>query len=191
MSDEATPTGPRFIIGRRLTLRRLEREDLPHIREWLADPELRGMIGSTSPMGEDDAEVWYERIASDPARVWYVIVLDEGDRVIGEAGLLRMSDDWRTTDMTVIIGEKSEWRKGYGTEVGQLLLDYAFNFVGMHRVAIGVVGFHEPALNYWKKLGFREEGVQRDGYFHEGAFHDFVMMSILEDEWRALQGTDG
>ncbi|MBN2564788.1 MAG: GNAT family N-acetyltransferase [Candidatus Eisenbacteria bacterium] len=175
--------GPRFIMGRGLTLRRLERVDLPHIRRWLGDSELRGEIGATAPMSEGDAEEWFERTRSDPRRVWYVIVLDEGDRVIGEAGLLRISPEWRTTDMTVIIGDPAERGKGYGSEVGRLILDLAFNYYGLHRVAIGVVGFNEAALRFWKRLGFREEGVQRDGYFHGGRFHDFVMMSILEAEW--------
>jgi len=50
-----------------------------------------------------------------------------------------------------------------------------------------VVGFNRGALSFWKRLGFREEGVQRQGYFHDGTFHDFIMMSVLEDEWRARQ----
>ena len=123
--------------------------------------------------------------------MWYAVVTDEDDAVVGEAGLLRLVPEWRTTDMTVIIGERSRWRKGYGSEAGRLLLDLAFNYLGLHRVAIGVVGFNEAALSFWKKLGFREEGVQRDGYFHDGAFHDFVMMCILEDEWRESVGAAG
>ena len=179
--------GPRFIMGTGVTLRRIEREDLVHIRRWLDDDETRTLIGATSPMTAEEAEQWYDRITGDPSRIWYVIVEDADERVIGEAGLLRMMPEWRTTDMTVIVGEKDEWRKGYGSEAGRLLLDLAFNYLGMHRVAIGVVGFNDAALAFWRKLGFREEGVQRDGYFHDGRFHDFVMMSVLEDEWRVQQ----
>jgi len=31
------------------------------------------------------------------------------------------------------------------------------------------------------------QGVQRDGYLLEGKFHDFVMMSLLEDRWREVR----
>lgn len=185
MPDGPPRAGPRFIMGERVTLRRIEREDLPNVRRWLDDPELRAWIGARSPLSEREAEEWFERVTSDPARAWYVIVEDEHDRVIGEAGLLRMDAEWRTTDMSVIIGEPDARGKGYGTEAGRLLLDFAFQYMGFHRVAIGVVGFHEAALRFWERLGFRREGVERDGYFLGGAFHDFVMMSILEDEWRA------
>ena len=190
MTDDRRRIGPRFIMGNGITLRRLERGDLTQIREWLCDPELRVLIGATGAMSEDDAENWFARVDADPSRIWYVIVTDD-DRVIGEAGLLRLVPEWRTTDMTVIVGEKDQRGKGFGSEAGRLLLDLAFNYLGLHRVAIGVVGFNEAALSFWKKLGFREEGVQRDGYFHDGTFHDFVMMCILEDEWREYAGAAG
>ncbi|MCK4409132.1 MAG: GNAT family N-acetyltransferase [Candidatus Eisenbacteria sp.] len=186
--DERQHVGPRFIIGAGITLRALTRDDLPHIRRWLDDPELRGLIGATASMTEEGAGKWFERVDSDPSRIWYVIVDDEDDSVIGEAGLLRLFPEWRTTDMTVIVGEKERRGNGRGSEAGRLLLDFAFNYLGLHRVAIGVVGFNEAALSFWRKLGFREEGVQRDGYLHDGVFHDFVMMSVLEDEWREQHG---
>jgi diamine N-acetyltransferase len=192
MADGPQRAGPRFIIGERVTLRRIERDDLIHVRRWLDDAELRAWIGARSPLSEREAEEWFERVTSDPARAWYVIVTDdegagEGGRVIGEAGLLRMDSAWRTTDMTVIVGEPDARGKGYGTEAGRLLLDFAFEYMGFHRVAIGVVGFHEPALRFWERLGFRREGVQREGYLLDGTFHDFVMMSILEGDWRAAR----
>jgi RimJ/RimL family protein N-acetyltransferase len=49
-----------------------------------------------------------------------------------------------------------------------------------------VVGFNEKAIRFYEKVGFREEGRQRDGYYCGHAYHDFVMMSILEDEFRQL-----
>jgi diamine N-acetyltransferase len=183
--------GPRFIMGSGITLRRLELSDVKHVRGWMDDPEMRALVGATSPMSEEEASEWFEFVENDPSRMWYAIISDEDDSVIGEAGLLRIVPEWRTTDMTIIIGERSQWGKGYGTEAGRLLLDLAFNYLGLHRVAIGVVGFNEAALRFWKKLGFSEEGVQKEGYFHDGRFHDFIMMSVLEDDWRARQARGG
>ena len=93
---------------------------------------------------------------------------------------------WRTTDLTIIIGDESARGQGLGTEAIILLMDYAFGFLGMHRISIGVVGFNEQALRFYEKVGFKREGIQRDGYYFAHEFHDFVMMSILENEFRAL-----
>jgi RimJ/RimL family protein N-acetyltransferase len=78
------------------------------------------------------------------------------------------------------------WGKGYGTEAGRLLLKYAFERLKFHRVSIGVVGFNDRAIRFWKSLGFKKEGVQKDGYYCDNEFSDFVMMSILEDQFKRL-----
>ncbi|MRR32139.1 N-acetyltransferase, partial [bacterium] len=131
-------------------------------------------------------EAWYGRIQDDPSRVWFIIEERETGAPIGECGLLRIFPAWRTTDLTMIIAEKSCQGKGFGTEAITLLMGYAFGMLAMHRISIGVVGFNTRALAFYEKMGFRREGVQRDGYFYNHQFSDFIMMCILEDEFRAL-----
>jgi len=189
-SDEKTGTRPTTLIGRRVCLRALRRGDLVHLRKWLEDAEIRGLIGEVSSMSKEDSERFLEKVRGDAQRAWFMVVVKENSRAIGEAGLLRMDRAWRTTDISVIVWERQEWDKGYGTEAVLLLLDHAFRYLSFHRVAIGVVGFNERALRFWTKIGFKKEGVQRDGYFYDGKYHDFVLMSILEDEFRKLHGGD-
>ena len=186
--EEKSKIKSRFLIGKRVYLRALEKEDLIYIRKWSNDPEIRKLIGEVVSMSQADADKFLERVYSDNTREWFVIVVKENDRVIGEAGLLRMFPAWRTTDISIIIGEKDAWGKGYGTEAILLLLDYAFRCLNFHRVAIGVVAFNEKAIRFWEKVGFKKEGIQRDGYYYNHKYYDFVMMSILEDEFRELHG---
>ena len=181
----------RFLTGERLYLRPLERADLALIRRWTNDAEMRVLTGEVLPMSEAAAEEFYEQVRADKERIWFVIVLKEGERAIGEAGLLRIFYPWRTTDMSIIIGEKDCWGQGYGAEVARLLLGLAFDGLSMHRVAVGVVGFNERALRFWEHVGFRREGVHREGYFCGGKYHDFVMMSLLEEEYRARYRSGG
>jgi RimJ/RimL family protein N-acetyltransferase len=176
-----------FLIAERLYLRPIERRDLPTLYTFFNDPQIRALTGETRPTSESGMEAFLERVNSDPERVWLVIVLKEGDRVIGECGLLRMFPAWRTTDMSLIIGDASAWGQGYGMEAVNLLLEYAFGALNFHRVAIGVVGSNARALKFWEKAGFRREGLQRDGYFIRHHYEDFVMMSLLEDEYHATR----
>ena len=182
--DSASHAPVAFLQGERVLLRPFEREDLVYVRKWLNDPEIRHLTGEVLPMSQAAAEAWYERAKSDPERVWFAIVEKDSGQVIGETGLLRMFHAWRTTDLTIIIGEKSAWGKGYGTEALRLLMDYAFGSLNFHRIAIGVVSTNERALRFYEKAGFRREGVQRDGYYYNHKYQDFIMMSILEDEYR-------
>ena len=176
---------PLFLVGDQVCLRPPEGDDLPLICKWANDPEIRGLTGEVLPTSMKRAAEFLEKIHTEKERVWFSVVLKDKNRLIGEAGLLRMFYPWRTTDLTLIIGEKDCWGKGYGTEAILLLLDYAFGYLNFHRVSVGVVGFNERALQFYQKVGFKKEGVQRDGYYYNHEYHDFVMMSILKEEFRA------
>ncbi len=171
------------LIGERIILRPFTKKDLTYIQRWSNDAELRKLIGEIAPMSKADAEKYYEERRSDETRLWYTIVLKKGNRVIGEAGLLRMFKPWRNTDMTIIIGEKDQRGKGYGKEAGHLLLTYAFRDLGFHRISVGVVGFNKKAIKFWKSLGFKKEGIHREEYYCDNKYSDFIMMSILENEY--------
>jgi diamine N-acetyltransferase len=173
-----------FLNGEQVYLRPLEREDLAQLQVWENDAEIRGLTGEVTPSNFAAMEDYFERVRKDPSRIWFVIVVKEDERMIGEAGLLRIFPPWRTTDLSIIIGDRGAWGKGHGLETINLLLDYAFGYLNFHRVAIGVVGTNERALRFYEKVGFKQEGIQRDGYFYNHAYQDFVMMSILEDEFR-------
>jgi len=177
---------PVFLCGKQVYLRAIEKDDLPLLQVWVNDQEIRGLCGDVLPVNYIDQEKYLERIQADQNRVWFVIVLKENNQVIGECGLLRMFHFWRTTDLSMIIGDKSAWGKGYGTEAMNLLLDYAFGYLNFHRVALGVVASNERAIRFYEKAGFREEGVQRDGYYYNHKYQDFMMMSLLEEEYREL-----
>ncbi len=175
-----------FMIGEKIYLRPFEHGDLEHLRTWYNDPELRGLICTTEPYSAPKAEQWYENLCKDGSRIWFAIALKEDDRVVGECGLLRMFTPWRTTDLTMIVGEPEARGKGYGSEAMRLLLDYAFGYLSFHRVAVGVAGFNEAAIRFYVKHGFRREGIEREGYYYNHRYHDFVMMAILEDEYRQM-----
>jgi RimJ/RimL family protein N-acetyltransferase len=173
-----------FLIGERVYLRPLEREDAPHIQRWTNDPALRRLTGAVTPMTRAGAEAYVARVQGDESRIWFIVALRADGRVIGEVGLLRMFYPWRTTDLTIILGEEDARGAGYGTEAITLLLDYAFGQLGFHRVSIGVVGFNERALRFYERIGFRREGLQQDGYYDDYRYHDFVMLRLLADEFR-------
>ena len=179
---------PRVLTGERVRLRPLEDEDAILLQMWSEDPGLRRLTGEVSPMSQAETEAFLEKARNDEAREWFAVTIREDGRVIGEAGLLRKFPPWRTVDVSVIIGEADERGKGYGTEAVLLLLDLAFRDLGYHRVAIGVVGFNEQALRFWSRVGFRQEGVQRDGYLYDGQYHDFIMMSMLDKDYQDLHG---
>ncbi|KAJ5189113.1 Acyl-CoA N-acyltransferase [Penicillium cf. griseofulvum] len=78
--------------------------------------------------------------------------------------------------------------KGYGGEAINWALDWGFQHAALHRIAIGGFSFNENALRLYRKLGFVDEGREREAVYHCRAWHDIVCMSMLEHEWEVLRG---
>lgn len=173
-----------FMESKRIKLRPVQKGDLAELAELLSDREIGVLSGEVYPITEKGMEGLYERYQDTDNRIWFVIVDKQSNKIIGETGFLRIFTAWRTSDYSLMIWDRAYWGRGYGKEVSELMLEYGFNSLNFHRVAIGVVGFNERGLRFWKSIGFREEGIQKDGYFSGGKYSDFIMMYILEEEYR-------
>ena len=170
------------IRGERVILREQRAEDAAYFAHWFNQPRVMFQCGFPEPTNEEEER---KRIAVDHRSedsVWFTITEPDGS-IIGETGLLRMFPAWRQTDLTLIIPDPEKQGRGCGTEALRLVLDLAFHTYGMHRVSIGVVGLNADALAFYRKIGFRQEGIQEDGYFYNNEYSDFIMMRLLRHEW--------
>ncbi len=169
--------------GKSVILREQREEDAVFFAYWFSQPRVMFQCGFTEPTDEEREKEYINVYHRSEDSVWFTITDLEGN-IIGETGLLRMFPAWHCTDLTIIIPDPEKQHRGYGTEAITMMLDMAFHEYGMNRVAIGVVGLNTDALAFYEKIGFRREGIQEQGYFHDGEYSDFVMMRILRHEWK-------
>ncbi|KAL6707304.1 hypothetical protein ACN47E_004292 [Coniothyrium glycines] len=78
-------------------------------------------------------------------------------------------------------------RQGFGSEAILWAADYAFRRLGMHRVRIRAFGYNEGAVRLYEKLGFVNEGSERECIWFDGRWWDGIMFGLLEGEWEALR----
>ena len=78
--------------------------------------------------------------------------------------------------------------QGYGGEAINWALDWAFMHAGFHRISISTFSFNHNALKLYRKLGFVDEGREREAVLYLRHWHDIVNLSMLEHEWEALRG---
>lgn len=65
-----------------------------------------------------------------------------------------------------------------------LLLQFAFETIGVHRVEFRADSRNMRSIQAMKSIGCKEEGVLRsNGYTAEGHRRDSIVLSILNDEW--------
>jgi len=171
------------IIGTKIILRQLCEEDAEFFTRWYNAPEVMFECGFHEPTLLDD-ELNRIRRPEAPDCDWYAVTDKTTGELVGETGLLRMWPHWRCTDMSIIIPNPAHQGKGYGGEATRLMLAHAFEHYNMNRVSIGVVGLNMPARGFYEKVGFKQEGIQEQGYFYNGQFSDFIMMRILRSEYQ-------
>ena len=170
------------IKGRNIVLREQREEDATFFAYWFNQPAIMFQCGLTEPTDLEKERKYINEYHRSGDSVWFTITDTDGS-ILGETGLLRMFPAWHCTDLTIIIPDPEKQNKGYGTEAIRLMLDMAFHEYDMNRVSIGVVGLNNDALRFYQKIGFKQEGVQEQGYFYNGEYSDFVMMRILRDEY--------
>jgi RimJ/RimL family protein N-acetyltransferase len=113
-----------------------------------------------------------------------------GDQLIGHISIREVS--WTHGDAWIgmVIGDRENWNRGYGTDALRLALRYAFDELNLHRVTLGVYAYNRRAIHIYEKLGFRIEGVERAAVHREGRRHDAWVMGMLREEWAAMDATE-
>jgi RimJ/RimL family protein N-acetyltransferase len=173
------------LVGERIELRRHARENYRLYGEWYGDEEIWRLTSwAASPLSPSAAERLFEDREHSSTDDSFAIHLKGKEDPIGVVSLMNISEANASAELSVIVGDPDDRRRGYGAEAMSLLLDYGFEELGLNRVGLSVFEFNEEAISTYKRLGFREEGRLRGALKRDGAFHDAILMSMLESEWR-------
>lgn len=142
-------------------------------------------LANRAPWSRVAEDSWFDELQQTQGKTtWhFVICLRDGGRPVGFTGLHAIDHVNGSTEMGIGIGERSEWDKGYGTEAMDLLLDFAFGELRLHRVFLHVFDFNERAIHLYERAGFRHEGTAREAFYRHGRFYDMHLMGILAEEW--------
>ena len=155
------------IQGDTVLLRPLTQSDLPARANWTADDELCALMGVN--VVEEEAFVspedelqgnreWLEGRQRSGAKVYAIEV---GGSYIGDIDISLMPTE-RKAYISLFIGDRSHWRKGYGSETVILVLD-DLKKAGMADILeIDVSRQNKGALTFWHKLGFQESSTDDD-----------------------------
>ena len=168
------------IPGDRIYLSPMDPGDVEIYTKWLNDIEITRWLGMTSSVYGLPAEREYlEKTTKDPNNYQFAIVLREGDRLLGNVGLMDVNQTHRKATLGIFIGEAEDRSKGYGSEAIQLLLGYSFNWLGLRNVDLHVNSSNARAVACYKKAGFREYGRRTGTIFAGGQWYDDVLMEAL------------
>lgn len=163
-----------------MTIREVEAKDLEWLLSLRNDESTRRWLGYSSELSFEEQVTWYVGMKSDSHKDYMIIEVDK-ERV----GLIR-KDEIDLKNASIRIGidiHKNYRRMGYAYNAYRMLITGLFS-MGYYRIWLLVDEENAPAINLYKKLGFKEEGRQRGALNRQHGFKDYIMMSILEAEWK-------
>ncbi len=175
-----------IIYGERVRLRAVEREDVNKFHEWVNDPEVTRGLALYLPMSFLDEENWFNLLAKrDPREKPLAIEVNKGKnwKLIGNCGVFDLDSVNRSAELGIMIGDKSEWNKGYGAEVMSLLVKHCFETLNLNRAFLRVYTENIRAVRSYEKAGFVLEGRLREAVYKFGKYDDVLIMSVLRSEW--------
>ena len=178
-----------MLKGKNVILAPMKKEYIETFLKWINDPEIIQYLLLYRPMTREMEEEWYESLKQRENDFLFSILhlqRDGSEKLIGNCGIHRI--DWinRVGTAGIVIGEKKEQGKGYGTEAMRLLIDYGFNTLNLNRIELKVYEFNIKAIKSYQKVGFIEEGCKRQAVWKNGKYHDLIIMGILEKDWKAI-----
>ncbi|HEV8534260.1 MAG TPA: GNAT family N-acetyltransferase [Candidatus Limnocylindria bacterium] len=172
-------SGP-VLRGTRVTLRPMTHDDAPRLVRWSADADFAWNQWGRAPGRFGDADVarqWIDRFGE---RAGMPFAIEHEGRPIGFASYRDLEPKARSAEVSIGIGEKALWGRALGREALALLVRHLVLDLRVHRVSLHVLAYNDRAINSYKAVGFRVEGLERDAVMTDrGHYADDVAMAYV------------
>jgi RimJ/RimL family protein N-acetyltransferase len=178
-----------MLRGERVWLRAPTRADFVEDVDSISDAETGHFLGVKMPIGQEGAEQFAQQVLSGQGTsIWsFTVCLLEDDRRIGNVTLRNPDRENGSAEVAIVITEKASQGRGLGTDALNCLVDFGFGELRLERIYLHVFDFNARAMRSYEKAGFQTDAILRRHRFHRGDHHDVHLMSILRDDWLALE----
>lgn len=160
---------------------------LDEIMLWINDPDVNRNVMRVLPIMREHEAVWLRDLATSHKEIvfgiFFVADVHQKNKLIGTCGIHHISWTDRTATLGIAIGDKSYWGQKIGSTAYQLLITYAFDSLNLFRLSSIVFAFNERSIALHKKIGFVEEGIERESVYREGKRYDVIHFGLLANEY--------
>jgi RimJ/RimL family protein N-acetyltransferase len=167
-----------------IRLRPLTLDDVDHVMTWVNEPDIVGNFAAFSgePFTREQELAYLTKLIASPNDRVFSIERDDG-AYVGQVGVHQIHWPSRVGRLSCIIGARAHMGRGHGTAAIGALLDRAFGELELHKIWLMIFATNARSYGIYRRIGFVEEGLLREEYFHRGAWHDMKRMGLLAREW--------
>jgi ribosomal-protein-alanine N-acetyltransferase len=172
--------------GQQVVMRELRASDAPSLCALLTTEEVSRFI-SPPPTTVDGFErfiAWTLRQRRAGTYVCFAVTLDSTDTAIGIFQLRELEPGFGTAEWGFAIGS-AYWGSGVFQEGAELMVDFAFEVVGVHRLEARAAVKNGRGNGALRKIGAVQEGLLRKSFQKDGEYLDQALWTILREDWSA------
>ncbi len=195
MPDPAAPPVAADLRGRftgqLVVVEPLAAEHEPGLRAAASDPEMFAWMPVDMAASHQALRDWLMTSlasAEQGREVPYAIVSAESGAVLGSTRFLELRLEHLRAEIGWTWVTRSAWATGVNVETKLLLLEHAFERVGLRRVEFKTDARNERSRGALLALGASFEGILRKHMVvRNGGERDSAYYSVIDDEWPALK----
>jgi len=177
------------LAGATVTLRELRASDASSLFALLTTEEVARFISPppTTVEGFERFIAWTLRQRSAGTYACFAVTLDATDTAIGIFQLRQLEPGFGTAEWGFALGS-AYWGTGVFLEGAELLVNFAFNTVGVHRLEARAAVRNGRGNGALRKMGAVQEGLLRKSFLKNGEYLDQALWTILEEDWTGKKG---
>ncbi len=166
-----------------LLLRRPTQADVEQLVVLKNNKTASKLLGGNTPTYTAEAlSKWVDFHNNNEAEVLLVVVDVISGKLLGHVGLYKIDPIAKKTEYGILLADDDSRGKGYGCLCTQMMVDYAFDVLNLHKVTVEVLIENKVSEAMFKKCGFKSDGVLRDNCYKNDRYYDVLVMSVIENE---------
>lgn len=172
-----------FLENDLMFLKKLELSDIgDEYIQWLNDPEINNFMETRfSPHSYDDVVSYVKSVSIDNSSVLFGIYDKTKSFHIGNIKIGPINWIHRKASISLFIGNKDYWGKGYAAQVIGLIENYAFSVLNLRKLDAGIYSENIASKKAFEKNGFLVEGILKEDCFINNKWTDVFLMGKIND----------
>jgi len=170
------------IEGETIYLRPITTEDTEDVLEWRNSPEVVNNFIYKKRITVQEHTSWLENKVFTGKVHQFMICRKEDNASIGSVYIQNFDEENNKAEWGLFLDSDKTRSQGVGTQVGKLILDYAFGQLGLHKLHSRVLAYNKPCIRMNEKLGFRQEAYLREDLFINGKYEDLILYGALKGD---------
>jgi ribosomal-protein-alanine N-acetyltransferase len=174
--------------SKQVTLRELRASDAQSLFALLTTEEVSRFISPppSTVEGFEHFIAWTLRQRTAGTYACFAVTLKGFDTAIGIFQVRETEPGFGTAEWGFALGSPF-WGTGVFAEGAELVLDFVFNTIGVHRLEARAAIRNGRGNRALQKLGAVPEGVLRKSFLKNGEYLDQALYAMVESDWRGLR----